>query len=83
MPMRLNALALRYATSAMNIRIVTNALQSYSTRSPYVQPPSDNTSQSKYVLEHILRSSHLHSGAEHGSATIPPMSLFSDFFDTL
>jgi hypothetical protein len=38
----------------MNIRIVTNALQSYSTRSPYVQPPSDNTSQSKYVLEHIL-----------------------------
>jgi hypothetical protein len=26
--------------------------------------------RSKYVLEHILRSSHLYSGAEHGSATV-------------
>jgi hypothetical protein len=36
-------------------KVVTNALQSYSTWSPHVQPPSDNTSQSKYVLEHFLR----------------------------
>jgi hypothetical protein len=41
--------------SSCKTPLTTNALQSYSTRSPYVQPPSDNTSQSKYVLEHILR----------------------------
>jgi hypothetical protein len=41
--------------SSWKSRIVTNALQSYSTWSPYVQPPYDNTSQSKYVLEHFLR----------------------------